>query len=621
MSILNKFYNAKAIRFLFTALLLIAFIAGPLIGGTAQAAALPSIDASGAITPGLQDAIQEALGPGAFTPTKEAAKLSASDGAADDNFGWSVAISGDTALVGSVYDDDDDTSSGSAYIFERDQGGADNWGQVKKLTASDAFLGDEFGVSVALSGDTALVGAHLDNDINGDSGSVYIFERNQGGDGNWGEVKEITSSDNAEFDDFGWSLALEGDTALVGAYKDDDNGPNSGSVYIFERDAGGAGNWGEKIKLTASDGSEADYFGYAIALSGDTVLVGAYQEGDQTWSGSAYIFERDQGGVDNWGETVKLTASDGVTWDFFGRAVALSGDTALIGADGDGTDFIASDHGSAYLFERDQGGAGNWGQVKKITASDLAENDYFGSAVALSGDMALVGSYDADYGGSSDVGSAYIFERDQGGADNWGETAKLTPSDPNGGDRFGKAVALSGETALVGSRWDDDNGVNSGSAYVFTPYLANGGFEDPLGAEWTEIVSANGDGRIPLNQAYSGSFIYLFKADGGLEVIKQTVAQSGVAGDEYTLTLYFGGRNVNLSGKLGAKLIFKNGGVKVDKKTCIFTPSGSSFSWTSFSCTRTATGAFDSIEVFIGIQNVPSGLAGVDAAIMTKTGP
>ena len=567
------------------------------------------------VTPGLRDAIQETLGREAFAPAVEAAKLTASDAAAGDEFGYSVAISGDTALVGSHYDD----TPGSAYIFQRDQGGADNWGQLKKLTASDGAADDNFGRSVALSGDTAIVGAYLDDDGGSASGSAYIFQRDQGGTDNWGEAKKLTASDDSTADEFGFAVAISGDTALVGARSEDEAAIQAGAAYLFDRNHGGADNWGEAAKIIASDGATGDYFGFSVALSGDTALAGAYYDSDDgSWSGSAYLFERDQGGAGNWGEVKKLTASDAAENDYFGKSVAISGDTALVGADGD--DDGGSQSGSAYLFERDQGGAGNWGETNKLTASDGAAGDTFSRSVALDGDTALVGAaWDDDNGGNS--GSAYFFERNQGGAGAWGEVGKVTASDGAAIDYFGYSVAIGGDNALVGAYSDDDDGSLSGSAYVFTPYLANGGFEDPLGAEWTEAVSANGDGRVPLNQAYAGGYIYLFKADGGLEIIKQTVTQSGDTGDEYTLTFYFGGKNVNLSGKLGARLMFKNGGVKVDKKLCVFTPPSSSFFWNTFSCTLTATGAFDSIEVIIGIQNVPSGMVGVDAAILTKTGP
>ncbi len=614
-----KRYLYHTLRLSVTLMTLGAFLFNSFASGIRPAGASP-VEGGDQMTPGLRAAIQEAIGPEVFVPAVEVAKLSASDGAAGDIFGASVALSGDTALVGAYGDDDVNLySHGAAYIFERNQGGADNWGQVKKLTPPTDQKGGSFGVSVALSGDTAIVGARwADVPLDNLAGAAYIFERDQGGAGNWSQVKRLTASDGEIGDNFGQSVALSGGTALVGARWDKNGVQPLGSAYIFERDQGGLDNWGEVKKLTASDGGER--FGFSVALSGDTALVGArygFNNGHNT--GSAYIFERDQGGVDNWGEVKKLLAADGTTGDRFGVSVALSEDTALVGASEDDDD--GSKSGSAYIFERDNGGAGNWGEVKKLIAQDGAVDDEFGRSVALNGDTALVGAYNDDDLGTNS-GSVYFFERDQDGIGNWGEVKKLTASDGAANDRFGRAVALSEGDALVGAKHDDDNGANSGSAYIYiSNLLDNGGFENPLGAEWEQVVSGNGDGPVSYSLAQEGESIYRFEADGGLEVIKQDVAASGIAGDEYTLTLYFGGKDVDLSGKLGARLMFKNGGVKVDKKICIFTPPSSSFFWASFTCTLTATGAFDSIEVLIGIKDVPSGMVGVDAAILNKTGP
>ena len=337
--------------------------------------------------------------------------------------------------------------------------------QIAKLTAADAAASDLFGFSVALSGTTALVGAHLDSDDGASSGSAYIFERDEGGAGNWGQVAKLTAADAAFSDQFGWSVALSGTTALVGAYGDTDGGVTSGSAYIFERDEGGAGNWGQVAKLTAADAAADDTFGISVALSGTTALVGARLDDDAgASSGSAYIFERDEGGAENWGQVAKITASDAEAGDYFGQVVALSGTTALVGAwnDDDGGD--AS--GAAYIFERDEGGAENWGQIAKLTADDAGAGDYLGYSVALSGTTGLVGAWN-DGDGGLQSGAAYIFERDEGGAGNWGQVAKLTAADPAVEDSFGFAVAVRGTTALVGSRFDDDAGIDSGSAYVF----------------------------------------------------------------------------------------------------------------------------------------------------------
>ena len=231
-------------------------------------------------------------------------------------------------MIGAPQDDDNGYSSGSAYIFERD--GLGHWNEVQKLTASDGAEGDWFGRSVSISGDYAVIGARYDDDNGSFSGSAYVFERD--GAGNWLEVQKLTASDGNPYDKFGLSVSISGDYAVIGAYLDDDNGSSSGSAYVFERD--GAGNWSERAKLTASDGAASDSFGYSVSISGEYAVIGArYDDDNGSFSGSAYVFERGEFG--NWSETGKLTACDGEEQDRFGYSVSISGDDALIGAWGD----------------------------------------------------------------------------------------------------------------------------------------------------------------------------------------------------------------------------------------------------------------------------------------------
>ncbi|NNG02371.1 MAG: hypothetical protein HKM93_23545 [Desulfobacteraceae bacterium] len=335
-------------------------------------------------------------------------KRTATDGAEDDYFGNSVSISGDILVVGAYADDDNGNYSGSAYIFSRDQGGPNNWGQVKKITAADGAAGDWFGYSVSISGDTLVVGAYWDDDKGSASGSAYIFSRDQGGADNWGQVKKITAADGAAGDWFGYSVSISGDALVVGAYGDDDNGFISGSAYIFSRNEGGANNWGQVTKITAADGAKFDFFGVSVSISGDTLVVGARWDDDKgTSSGSAYIFSCDQDGPNNWGQVTKITATDGTNGDLFGNNVSISGDTLVVGAFLDDDKGRAS--GSAYIFSRDQGGTNNWGQVKKITAADGATGDNFGYSVSISEDTLVVGAYmDNDNGDNS--GSAYLYQ-------------------------------------------------------------------------------------------------------------------------------------------------------------------------------------------------------------------
>ena len=324
--------------------------------------------------------------------------------------------------------------------------------ETAKLLASDGSESDYFGYSVAISGTTALIGAFQDDDNGDSSGSAYVFELQQ--DGSWLETAKLLASDGTLYDRFGYSVAISGTTALVGAYGDDDNGSSSGSVYIFEQQEDDS--WLSTAKLTASDGTSSDLFGRSVDISGTNALVGTTGEDDNgSLSGSAYIFEQQQDG--SWLETAKLLASDGASDDLFGDSVAISGTTALIGAyrdDDDGTD-----SGSAYIFEQQQDGS--WLETAKLRASDGVSSDFFGLSVAISGNTALIGVYrDNAY-----RGSAYIFEQEQDGT--WLEKTKLTASDGATDDKFGRSVAILGSTALVGASGDDDNGSASGSAYIF----------------------------------------------------------------------------------------------------------------------------------------------------------
>jgi len=325
-----------------------------------------------------------------------AAKLTASDGAEGDQFGASVALSGDTALVGAYWDDG---YMGSAYVFVKPGGGWATGTETAKLTASDGAEFDYFGISVALSGDTALVGANGDNIAISDEGSAYVFVKPGGGWASGTQTAKLTASDGAASDYFGSSVALSGDTALVGAFGDDSY---QGSAYVFVKPVGGwATTSAYAAKLTALDGLGGDFFGASVALSGDTALVGAWADNIAVSDeGSAYVFVKPVGGWATGTETAKLTASDGAAGDYFGWSVALSGDTALAGAISDD-----SAKGSAYVFVKPGGGWVTGTETARLTASDGAAGDSFGWSVALSGDTALVGAF----GDDSNKGSAYFY--------------------------------------------------------------------------------------------------------------------------------------------------------------------------------------------------------------------
>ncbi len=280
----------------------------------------------------------------------------------------------------------------------------------------------------------------------------------------WGQQFEndkLLASDGAKSDHFGCSNALYGDRALIGAYHSDGNDLDSGSAYVFRYDSV-SGTWHEEDKLLASDGADGDRFGWSVALSGDRALVGANGDDDNgNTSGSAYVFRYDSVSG-TWHEEAKLLASDGEKDDFFGDSVALTGDRAFIGAPND--DDNGNRSGSAYVFDYDAV-SGTWQEEAKLFASDSAAYDLFGISVALSGIRALIGAYGNDDNGSYS-GSAYVFGYDSVSG-TWHEEAKLLASDGANDNRFGWSVALSSEVALIGAPYDDDNGSGSGSAYAY----------------------------------------------------------------------------------------------------------------------------------------------------------
>jgi hypothetical protein len=394
----------------------------------------------------------------------EAAKLLASDGAAGDEFGKSVSISGNVALVGAENDDDKGSKSGSAYVFRWN---GSSWVEEQKLLASDGSEEDEFGASVSISGDVALVGA-VDEGSNSQEGSAYVYRWNGS---SWVEEQKLLASDGAVGNVFGARVSISGNVALVGAAEDEQFPFGTGSAYVYRWNGS---SWVEEQKLLASDGASRDRFGLAVSISGDVALVGAVTDDDKgSDSGSAYVFRWSD---TSWVEEQKLLASDGAAGDEFGKSVSISGNVALVGTGDEET-------GSAYVFRWN---GSSWVEEQKLLASDGAAGDEFGRSVSISGNVALVGARNDDDKGTNS-GSAYVFRWN---GSSWVEEQKLLASDGAAGDEFSsyQGVSFSGNRALVGAFRDDDKGTDSGSAYV---YLINTPIPD---------VKANGsDGPITIS--------------------------------------------------------------------------------------------------------------------------
>ena len=387
-------------------------------------------------------------------------KLLPKDSAASDRFGESVATNGAIAIIGARSNDDNGDNSGSAYIFDISTGQ-----QLFKLLPNDGAAFDNFGISVAISGTTAIVGAFGDDDNGEASGSAYLFDTTTGL-----QLAKLLPTDGALLEFFGWSVGISGDTAIVGAYRDGDNGSQSGSAYLFDTLTGlqiGA-------KLLPNDGATGDIFGYSVAISSTTAIVGAQGDNDNgSVSGSAYLFDISTGL-----QIAKLLANDGAADDRFGFSVAISGTIAIVGASLNDDNGDIS--GSAYLFDTDTNL-----QIAKLLPNDGAAGDQFGRSVAISGATAIVGAWRDDDNGS-DSGSAYLF--DTTGT----QISKLLPDDGAAGDWFGQSVAISGAIALVGAELDDDNGSDSGSVYLTAADADRDGLLDSW--ETTGIPYINGSG-------------------------------------------------------------------------------------------------------------------------------
>jgi hypothetical protein len=369
--------------------------------------------------------------------------LVGADSLANDWFGRAVAIDGDTVLVGAdAVDVGDNDNQGAAYVFVRD---GDGWVQQARLTADDGAQFDQFGITVALSGDTALIGGG--HGVN----AAYVFTR----DGStWSQQAKLTASDGAADDVFGIAVALSGDTALIGARQAVVAGHmNQGAAYVFVRSGD---TWNEQARLTASNGVAFDLFGDAVALSGDTAVIGAAfaDPGGNDAQGAAYVFARSGSA---WNEQAILGASDAAAGARFGGAVAVSGDTALVGA-GFATVGGNANQGAAYVFQRS---GTSWSEQARLTAAAGAAGDWFGNAVSVDGDTAVIGAWFTE-----GRGAAHVYRRSGG---SWSESTTLTVAEGSANDQFGNAVAIAGDTAVVGAWLTDVNGrVDQGTAHVFT---------------------------------------------------------------------------------------------------------------------------------------------------------
>lgn len=364
-------------------------------------------------------------------------------------FGQSVAMSGDTLAVGALSMTEGDVSQGSVQVFVRS---GQTWAHEASLTAVDGPKSDYFGISVAVSGDTIVVGAPNDEVKGIYSGSAYVFVRS--GE-TWGQQQKLfPDEEGASFADFGRAVAISGDTIVVGARQLDNE--KEGAAYVFVRSGE---TWTKhRDKLIDPHGSKGNQLGWSVAVSGDTALVGSLWDREHSAdAGAALVFVRSG---ETWDLEQKLYAPDGVAKGRFGFSVALSGTTAVVTSLNDYPGAPPAS-GSAHVFERS---GTTWSPVQKLVANDTPFSDYFGKSAALAGDRLVVSAPEDHDDHGAESGSVHVFARS---GQTWTREAKLVhPSGPTA-DGFGVSVAVSGNVITVGVPADDAVGKGAGAAYVF----------------------------------------------------------------------------------------------------------------------------------------------------------
>jgi hypothetical protein len=367
--------------------------------------------------------------------------LTASDGANGDAFGVSVAIDGNTVVVGSIYGDQ---SEGVAYVFIKPTSGWTGMTQTAELTASDAQPEDFFGGSVAISGNTIVVGARGAT-VNGNAyqGAAYVFVMPAKGWTNTTQTAKLTASDGASGANFGLAASINGNTVAVGAPFNDGDGP--GTAYLFVMPSSGWTDMTQTAELTASDGADYDDFGGSVSVGGNVVLVGAYEDSCScnAGPGSAYIFaEPASGWSGKMTETAKLTASDGAISDTFGSSVSISGNTAVVGAENH-----TDGKGAVYVFVEPTDGWVNMTQTAELTDNDSRQS-CFGNSVSIAGDVILTGAQCSN----GFTGAAYVFVKPAHGWQNSSQsTLRLSIPFTHETDLFGCSAAISGTTGVVGA--------------------------------------------------------------------------------------------------------------------------------------------------------------------------
>jgi hypothetical protein len=473
----------------------------------------------------------------------------AASGNDGDNFGYSVASSGDYAIVGAIYEDtDSEYWSGAAYIFERN---GSTWTQTQKLRVlkTNTNGGNHyFGCDVAISGNYAVIGAYGESSDGNDptdislgfSGAAYIYELENG---IWEPKQMIKASIVGGYDLFGYRVSISGNYAIVGASFEDSDGNDptnnnesySGAAYVFERN--GSGVWSQQQMLKSTTVVENAWFGRSVIIRGDYAIIGAPEEPNAsgvTKCGAAYIFERNGS---TWTQTANLRSNDADSYDMFGFSVSIHGDYAIIGSPYEASNSSTSNNnysvgsGTAFIFERNSSGV--WSQVQRLKAAPVVAASYFGYSVAIRGDYAIIGAK------GSGAGATYIFERV---SDTWTQKHMIIASNSGSSDYFGNSVSMGDKYTIVGAQ---GRGADVGAAYIFEPTFTTTvapttltfdtntlTIENSIDSNDTDIV----DFVLPAGYEMNNLSVTNFVGTGGTGTITYTLATGGTTVTSGTFT-------------------------------------------------------------------------------------
>jgi len=411
----------------------------------------------------------------------ETQELSPPDGQAGDGFAYRVEVSGDVLIVASTFDDDLGLDAGSAYVYERHP--ALGWVLARKLLASDGAAGDGFSYGVEVDGDTVLISAPNHDDGGGDRGAVYVFRRDQGGAGQWGEVTHFTPPSAGAGARFGYSLDVDGDLLLVGAPHPGLAQP--GTAYLYARDAGAPGGWTQQLEFTSDDPATVFGFGHDVSLDGQYLAVAGARSPTLPYADSyvVHLRERDAGGAGQWGEVQRIASPTG-TRDLFAYEISLDGERLAVVAPAE-TDFVSL--GALYVYRRAPGG--HWDLERRLSAPP--EQPLFtADHVDLRGDWLVAGSFSQTVGTQLGAGTTFVFGRDVGGPDAWGAIAPLHDDAPETDAFFGLDFVLQGDELLIGAP-GSYSGLAAGELYAYDlGSLARAQWRDVPGSPNPDVLLA-----------------------------------------------------------------------------------------------------------------------------------